>query len=71
MQKFLFSTLVEIALAKAQADIGVIPRKAAAEISTVLNEINITPEALAEGTLQNGIPTIPKAACSPGPQKHR
>lgn len=53
---------VEIALAKVQADIGIIPREAANEIAGVLKKVYVPPQALVEGTLQNGIPTIPLLA---------
>lgn len=49
---------VEIALAKAQADIGIIPKEAAQEIEATLKDLKIPPEALADGMLQNGVPTI-------------
>ena len=48
----------ESSLAKAQAKLGLIPQPVADEITTVLNQIKITPADLAEGTLQNGIPVI-------------
>jgi adenylosuccinate lyase len=50
---------VEIALAKVQANIGIIPKEAAKEIETVLKDIKIPPETLADGMLKNGVPTIP------------
>jgi 3-carboxy-cis,cis-muconate cycloisomerase len=49
----------EIALAKEQSYLNMIPKKASDEIRTVLSELKITPLALAEGTVQNGIPVIP------------
>lgn len=48
----------EVALAKAQAEINIIPKSAAEEIENVIAEIQIAPESLAGGSLQNGIPTI-------------
>ena len=48
----------EIALAKAQAKLKIIPTASAIEIETVLSKIKITPKSLAAGTLQNGIPVI-------------
>lgn len=50
---------VEIALAKVQAKLGIIPAKAASEISTQLSQLQVKPEELAAGTLANGIPVIP------------
>ena len=48
----------ETSLAAAQATLGLIPTKAAAEIKEVLAGISIDPGDLAAGTLQNGIPII-------------
>jgi 3-carboxy-cis,cis-muconate cycloisomerase len=48
----------EIALAKVQAKLGIIPQDAAKSIEESLKTLQISPESLAEGTLQNGIPTI-------------
>ena len=48
----------EIALAKSQAKLGIVPAQVADEIGAVLNQIQITPADLADGTLQNGIPVI-------------
>ena len=48
----------EISLAAAQAAIGLIPGKSAAEIKEVLARIVINPDELAAGTLQNGIPVV-------------
>jgi 3-carboxy-cis,cis-muconate cycloisomerase len=48
----------EIALAKAQAAIAIIPVAAADEINNVLIQLKINPAGLAAGTLQNGIPVI-------------
>ncbi len=48
----------EIALARAQGDLGIIPKKAAEAIAESLKDVEIPPQYLAEGTLQNGIPTI-------------
>ena len=50
---------VEIGLATAQGQLGIIPANAAAVIAKTLTTITIVPESLAEGTLKNGIPTIP------------
>jgi 3-carboxy-cis,cis-muconate cycloisomerase len=48
----------EMALAKAQSIIGIIPVAAADEINNVLTQLKINPAGLAAGTLQNGIPVI-------------
>lgn len=48
----------EIALAKAQASIGLIPSKLADEINNILTPLKINPVDLSAGTLQNGIPVI-------------
>jgi 3-carboxy-cis,cis-muconate cycloisomerase len=48
----------EMALAKVQGDLGVIPKEAADAISEHLKGLTISPEQLEEGTLLNGIPTI-------------
>lgn len=48
----------EIALAKVQGKLGILPKEAANAIVENLSDLKIQPEALAEGTLQNGIPTI-------------
>lgn len=48
----------EMALAKVQGELGIIPTEAARVIVENLQDLKIQPEALAEGTLQNGIPTI-------------
>ena len=48
----------ETSLAAAQATIGLIPGKAAAEIKEVLARTVINPDDLAGGTLQNGIPVV-------------
>ena len=48
----------EMALAKVQGELGIIPKEAAHAIVENLQDLKIQPEALAEGTLQNGIPTI-------------
>jgi 3-carboxy-cis,cis-muconate cycloisomerase len=48
----------EITLAAAQATLGLIPLKAAAEIKEVLASVLITPGDLAAGTLQNGMPVV-------------
>ncbi len=50
--------MFEMALARAQASVGIIPREAANEINDVLYKLNINPEDLAAGTLQNGVPVI-------------
>jgi 3-carboxy-cis,cis-muconate cycloisomerase len=54
--------LFEIALATAQANIGFIPAEAATIIANTLPGLVITPESLAEGTRQHGVPTIPLLA---------
>ncbi len=48
----------EIALAAAQASVGLIPADAASEIKNVLTQLVINPADLSAGTLQNGIPVI-------------
>lgn len=48
----------EIALAKAHAKLGMIPKASADEIEVVLEQIIIAPADLASGTLQNGVPVI-------------
>ena len=48
----------EIALAQVQAEFRIIPKEAAKSIEESLKTLQILPESLAEGTLQNGIPTI-------------
>ncbi|MFK7776257.1 MAG: lyase family protein [Saprospiraceae bacterium] len=53
---------VEIALAKVQAQQGIIPKSAAKEITNQLKDFSPSPDALAQGTLENGIPTIPLLA---------
>lgn len=50
--------LFEMALAKTQASVGIIPAKAADEINDVLNKLKINPADLAAGTLLNGVPVI-------------
>jgi len=50
--------LFETSLAAAQATLGLIPHKAAAEIKEVLSGSSIIPVDLAAGTLQNGIPVV-------------
>jgi 3-carboxy-cis,cis-muconate cycloisomerase len=50
--------LFEMALAKAQASVGIISEEVANEINDVLDKLNINPADLAAGTLQNGIPVI-------------
>jgi 3-carboxy-cis,cis-muconate cycloisomerase len=50
--------IFEIALAKVQGELGIIPSEAAKAISENLSKLNISPEQLEEGTLLNGIPTI-------------
>ncbi|MCB0630340.1 MAG: adenylosuccinate lyase family protein [Saprospiraceae bacterium] len=52
----------EIALAEAQAQLGVIPKKAAREIAQVLEGGQPDSTQLADGTLANGIPIIPLLA---------
>jgi len=48
----------EMALARAQAKLNIIPKQSADEIEKVLSNLKIDPINLAEGTLENGIPTI-------------
>ncbi len=48
----------EISLTAAQATLGLLPLKAAAEIKEILAGVRITPGELAAGTLQNGIPVV-------------
>jgi 3-carboxy-cis,cis-muconate cycloisomerase len=48
----------EVALAKVQGKLGIIPKDAAQSIVKNVEKIQISPTSLAEGTLQNGIPTI-------------
>lgn len=48
----------ETALAKAQAELEIIPKQCAEEIGDVLNRVVINPADLTEGTLQNGIPVV-------------
>ena len=52
----------EIGLAAAQGQLGIIPPEAATSIAETLAGMTISPELLAEGTLQNGVPTIPLLA---------
>lgn len=53
---------VEIALANSQAQLGIIPLKAAEEITLVLKDFCPHPQSLIDGTFINGIPTIPLLA---------
>ena len=58
-EKFIGKMLqVEIALAKVQSQLGIIPKSASYEITKTLCSINIDPDDLAEETRKNGIPTI-------------
>lgn len=50
--------LFEIALAKAQVTLNIIPADAYSEIKKVLTDIKISPTDLTNGTLQNGVPII-------------
>ena len=52
----------EIGLATVQGQLGIIPVHAAAAIAQRLTDVTILPEALAKGTLKNGVPTIPLLA---------
>lgn len=52
----------ERALANAQAAVDFIPAEAAVAIAECLPNLTISPESLALGTLQNGVPTIPLLA---------
>jgi len=49
---------VEVALAQAQAEEGIIPKEAANAIEKLLPELKFNIEDLAENTAKNGIPTI-------------
>lgn len=53
---------VEIALATVQGELGIIPPDAATDIAETLPQLTISPESLADGTRQNGVPTIPLLA---------
>jgi 3-carboxy-cis,cis-muconate cycloisomerase len=48
----------EMALAKVQGELGIIPKEAAVSIGGELIGIMISEELIVKGTLQNGIPTI-------------
>ena len=48
----------EVALARCQAKLGVIPADAAEAIQTSLNTLTIDPKELAAGTVANGVPTV-------------
>lgn len=52
----------EVALATAQGKVGFIPAEAATIIARTLPGLAISPESLAGGTRQNGVPTIPLLA---------
>ncbi len=52
----------EIALATGQGTLGIIPTEAAAIIAETLNQLTVSPESLADGTMRNGVPTIPLLA---------
>lgn len=52
----------EMALATVQGQLGIIPSADAVIIAKRLSDLTITPESLAEGTRQNGVPTIPLLA---------
>ncbi len=49
----------EAALAKGQAQLGIISQKVADELTAALSQVKIEPKDLVEGTLQHGIPIIP------------
>lgn len=53
---------VEIALATVQATLGIIPEVAAQEITEALGTFQPPAEQLSDGTLHNGVPTIPLLA---------
>ena len=53
---------VEIALAQAQGELEIIPREAANEIEKSLEHFQPEPELLVDGTLKNGVPTLPLLA---------
>lgn len=66
---------VEVALARVEAGLGIIPRSSAQEIAEVLERLRPEPEKLIDGSLQNGIPTIPllalaRKALSPEARDH-
>jgi 3-carboxy-cis,cis-muconate cycloisomerase len=48
----------EMALARAQAKLNIIPQQSADEIEKVLSILKIEPINLRDGTLENGIPTV-------------
>ena len=52
----------EANLARAQQKLGIIPSSAAEAINAVIDNAKISPDDLAEGTLQHGIPVIPLLA---------
>lgn len=52
----------ERALARMQGRLGMIPTESAKSIDSTLATLIIRPESLAEGTAQNGVPTIPLLA---------
>ncbi|MEZ0538085.1 lyase family protein [Fibrella arboris] len=52
----------EGALATVQGQLGIIPPTAASTIANAVSRLTITPESLAAGTLQNGVPTLPLLA---------
>src|SRR5918993_297256 len=59
-EKFIGRVLeFEIALAKEQSYLDIIPKKASEEIGRVLAELTISPEELRQGTLLNGVPILP------------
>ena len=59
-EKFIRRVLeFEIALAKEQSYLDIIPKKASEEIGRVLAELTISPEELRQGTLLNGVPILP------------
>ncbi|SHH48713.1 3-carboxy-cis,cis-muconate cycloisomerase [Chryseolinea serpens] len=49
----------EIALAKEQAYLDIIPKTASEEISSLLSSIVVDPRELADGTRQHGVPVVP------------
>lgn len=52
----------EQGLARVQGRLGLIPAESATVIDRTLAVLTITPQSLAEGTAQNGVPTIPLLA---------
>ncbi|WP_375447613.1 lyase family protein [uncultured Fibrella sp.] len=51
--------MFEGALATVQGQLGIIPADAASAIADIIPRLTVTPDSLADGTRQNGVPTIP------------